>query len=157
MRWYGLLFSIIFYSIKPNSSNHCNCLCTIIMYSYVCIIFYFCVCQNFVCHTKRVVSVPSHHRPAKWSSIVPPPLILLRKSIVSLQSISPPMHTDLPLYVTSQIVDQLREEAPCLRCQSVHQCPLEVALCCCHWSYREKALCCCRWSVRSCTLICHRM
>ncbi len=68
MRWYSLLFSIIFRSVIPNSSNHCNCRCIIIMYSYLCIMFYFCVRQNFVCHTKQVASVPSHHQPAKWST-----------------------------------------------------------------------------------------
>jgi hypothetical protein len=51
----------IFRSVKPNSSNHCNRQCIIIMYSYICIMFYFCVRQNFVRHTKQVASVPSHH------------------------------------------------------------------------------------------------
>ncbi len=156
MRWYSLLFSIIFRSVKPNSSNHYNCQGIIIMYSYICIMFYFCVNQNFVCHTKQVVSVPSHHWPAEWSSVVSLPLILPRKSIVLPPSISPPVHADLPLHVTSQTVNQPREEAPCLRCRSVHPRPLEVALCCCHWSYQEKALCFCRQSVCPCTLICHR-
>ena len=96
MRWYSLLFSVIFCSVIPNSFNHCNCQCIIIMYSYVCIMFYFCVHQNFVCHTKQVASVPSHHRPAKWSSVMSLPSILPRKSIVSLPSISPHVHADSP-------------------------------------------------------------
>ncbi len=156
MRWYSLLFSIIFHSVIPNSSNHCNRQHIIIMYSYVCVMFYFCVCQNFVCHTKQVTSVPSHHWPAKWSSIVSPPLILPRKSIVLLPSISPPVHADLPSHVTSWTIDQPREEVPCLRRWSVHLCLLEVALCCCRRSYQEKASCCRRRSVRPHMLICHR-
>ncbi len=156
MRWYNLLFSIIFHSVKPNSSNHCDCQPIIIMYSYVCIMFCFCMRQNFVCHTKRVVSVPSHHGPAKWSSVVSPWLILPRKNIVLPPLISLPAHIDSQLHITSQTVNQPREEAPCLCIWSVHPRPLEVALCCCHWSYQEKALCCHRWSVRPRTLICHR-
>ncbi len=157
MRWYSLLFSIIFHSVKPNSSNHCNCQCiVIIMYSYVCITFYFCEHQNFVCHTKQVASVPSHHWPAEWGSIVSPLLILPRKTIVSPPLISPPVHADLPSHVTSQTVDQPREEAPCLCRQSVHLRPLEVALYCHRWSYREKSSCCRRQSVRLRTLICRR-
>jgi hypothetical protein len=155
MRWYSLLFSIIFCSVIPNSSNHCNRQCIIIMYSYVCIMFYFCVRQNFVCHTKQVVSVSSHHQPAKGSSVVSPPLILPRKNIVLRPSISLPAHADSFLHVTSQTVDQPKEEAPCLHCRSVHPRPLEVLLCCRHQSYREKALCCCRQSVRPHTLILH--
>ena len=148
MRWYGLLFSIIFLSAKPNSSNHCNCQCiVIIMYSYICIMFYFCVRQNFVGYTKQVASVPSHHWPAKWSSVMLPPLIIPRKSIVLLPSISPPTHADSPSHISSQTVNQPREEAPCLCCQSVHPRPLEVALCCRRQSYQEKTLCCCHWSV----------
>ncbi len=154
MRWYSLLFSIIFCSVKSNSSNHCNQQRTIIMYSYICIMFYFCVHQNFVCRTKQVVSVPSHHQPAKWSSIVSLLLILPRKSIVSPPSISPPMHADSPSHVTSQIVDQPREEVLCLHHWSVHLRLLELALCCCRRSYPEKASCCCRWSVRPHMLIC---
>ncbi len=154
MRWYSLLFSIIFRSVKPNSSNHCNCQRIIIMYSYVCKMFYFCVHQNFVCHTKQVVSISSHHQPAKWSSLMSPPSILPRKSIVSPPLISPPMHADLPLHVTSQTINQPREEVPCLHPRSVHPRPLEVALCYCRRSYQEKASCCCRWSVCPCTLIC---
>ncbi len=121
----------------PNSSNHCNRQRIIIMYFYACIMFYFCMRQNFVCHTKQVASVPSHHQPAKWSCVVSPPSILPRKSIVLPPLISPPMHADLPSHVTSQTVDQPREKAPCLRRWSVHLCPLEVALCCRRWSYRE--------------------
>ncbi len=70
--------------------------------------------------------------------------------------ISPPAHADSPSYVTSQTVDQPREEESCLCRWSVHPCPLEVASCCCCWSYQEKALCCCRQSVRLCPLICRR-
>ncbi len=157
MRWYSLLFSIKFRSVIPNSSSHCNHQSIIIMYSYICIMFYFCVHQNFVCHTKRVASVPSHHQPAKWSSVVSPPSILPRKSIMLPPLISPPAHADLPSHVTSQTVDQPREEVPCLRRRSVYPCLLEVALCCRRQSYWRKALCCCRWSVCPCTLICHRM
>jgi hypothetical protein len=157
MRWYSLLFSITLRSVKPNSSNHCNCQCiVIIMYSYICIMFYFCMCQNFVCHTKQVGSILSHHQPAEWSSVVSPPLILPRKSIVSPPSISPPVHADLPLHVTSQTANQPREEAPCLCRWSVHPRPLEVALCCHCRSYQEKASCCLRQSVRPRTLICCR-
>jgi hypothetical protein len=110
-------------------TNHCTCQRIFIMYSYVCVMFYFYVRQNFVCHTKRVASVPSHHQPAKGSSVLLPPLIIWRKSIVSPPSISPPMHADSPLHVSSQTVDQPREEASCLCHQSVHPRPLEVALC----------------------------
>ncbi len=113
MRWYSLLFSIIFRPVIPISSNHCNRQRIISMYSYICIMFYFCVRQNFVCHTKRVSSVPSHHQPAKWSSVVSPPLILPRKSILSPPLISPPVHADLPSHVTIRTVNQPREEAPC--------------------------------------------
>jgi hypothetical protein len=154
MRWYSLLFSIIFHSVIPNSSNHCNCQCIIIMYSYICIMFYFCVHQNFVCRTKRVVSVPSRHQPAKWSSVVLPPSILPRKSIMLLPFISLPLHADSLLHITSRTVNQLREVVLCLRHWSVHLRPLEVALCCRCWSYKEKASCCCRQSVCLCTLIC---
>ena len=142
MRWYSLLFSIIFHSVKPNSSNHCNCQRIIIMYSYICIMFYFCVHQNFICHTTWVACVPSHHQPAKWSSVVSPLSILPRKSIVLPPSISPPVHADLPLHLASQTVNQPREEAPCLCCWSVHPCLLEVVLCCCRQLYQEKASCC---------------
>ncbi len=107
-------FSIILDCVIPNSSNHCTRQRIFIMYSYVCIMFYFCVCQNFVCHTKRVASVPSHHRPAKGSSIMLPPLIIPRKSIVLLPLISPPVHADLLLHVSSRTVDQPREEVSCL-------------------------------------------
>ncbi len=153
MRWYSLLLSIIFHSVIPNSSNHCNCQYIFIMYSYVCIMFYFCVRQNFVCHTNRVTSVLSHHCPAEWSSVVSLPLILPRKSIVSPPWMSPPAHADSPLHITSRTVDQPREDAPCLRRQSVNLRPLELAFCCRCWSYWEKASCCRHWSVRPCTLI----
>ncbi len=123
-------FSIILGFVIPISSNHCTRQRIFIMYSYVCIMFYFCVRQNFVCHTKRVASVPSHHQQAKGSSILLPPLIRPRKSIVLPPSISPPVHADLPLHITSQTVNQPREEALCLCRQSIHPRPLEVALCC---------------------------
>jgi hypothetical protein len=155
MRWYSLLVSIILGFVIPNSSNHCTRQCIFIMYSYVCLLFYFCVHQNFVCHTKWVASVLSHHRPAKGSSVMLLPPIIPRKSIVSLPLIIPPAHADSPLHVSSQTVDQLREEALCLCRQSVHPRPLEVALCCRHQSYQEKASCCHRWSVRLRTLTCH--
>ncbi len=157
MKWYSLLFSIILGFVVPNSSNHCTCQRIFIMYSFVCIMFHFCVRQNFVCHTKQVASVPSHHWPAKWSIVVLPPLIIPRKSIVLLLSISLPTPTDLLLHITSRTVDQPREEASCLCRQSVHPRPLEVALCRRHQSYQEKALCDCRQSVRLRPLICHCM
>ncbi len=152
MRWYSLLFSIIYGFVIPNSSSHCTCRRIYIMYSYICIMFYFCVCQNFVCHTKQVTSVPSHHQPAKGSSVVLPPSIIPRKSIVLPPLISPPAHADLPLHVSSQTVNQPREEALYLFHQSVHSHPLEVALCCHRQSYQEKASCCRCWSVCLCTL-----
>ena len=155
MRWYSLLFSIILGFIIPNSSNHCTCQRIFIMYSNICIMFYFCVHQNFVCHTKQVASVPSHHQPAKWSSVVSPPLILPRKSIVLPPSISLPVHADLLSHITSRTVDQPREVL-CLCRWSVHLHPLEVALCCCHRSDQEKASWCRHWSVRPCTLNRHR-
>ncbi len=145
--------SIIFCSVIPNSSNHCNCQHIIIMYSYGWIMFYFCMRQNFVCHAKQVVSVSSHHWPAKWSSIMSPPLILPRKSILLPPLISLPAHADSPLHVTSRTVDQPREEALCLRHRSVNPRPLEVALCCRRWSYQEKSLCCHNRSDRPRTLI----
>ncbi len=152
MRWYSLLVSFILDFVIPNSSNHCTCQHLFIMYSYICIMFYFCMHQNFVCHTKQVASVlPSHHWPAKWSSVVSPLLIIPRKSIVLPLSISPPAHADSPSQVSSRTVNQPREEAPCLCRQSVHLHPLEVALCCRRWSYREKALCC------RCRSVCPRM
>ncbi len=154
MRWYSLFFFIILGFVIPNSSNHCTCQHIFIMYSYICIMFNFCVRQNFVCHTKQVASVPSHHRPAKGSSIVSPSLIIPRKIIVLPPSISPPAHADLPSHVSSQTANQPREEASCLCRRSVHPCPLEVALCCRHQSYQEKASCCRRWSVRPRTLTC---
>jgi hypothetical protein len=46
------------------------------------------------------------------SSLVLPPLIMPRKSIVLLPLIGQPLHANLPLHVTSQTVDQPREEAP---------------------------------------------
>jgi hypothetical protein len=134
-------FSIILDFVIPNSSNHCSCQRIFIMYSYICIMFYFCVRQNFVCHTKQVASVPSHHQPAKGSSVVLPPLIIPRKSIVLPPLISPPAHADLPLHVSSQTINQPREEALCLCRRSVHLRPPEVALCCRHQSYQEKASC----------------
>ncbi len=137
MRWYSLLFSIISRSVIPYSSNHCNCQRIIIMYSYICIMFYFCVRQIFFCHTKQVASAPSHHQTAEWSSVVSPPLILPIKSIVLPPSISLPTHADSLSHVTSQTVNQPREEAPCFRRWSVHPRPLEVALCCRHQSYRK--------------------
>ncbi len=145
-------FSIILGFVIPNSSNHCTCQRIFIMYSYICIMFYFCVRQNFVCHTKQVVSVPSHHRPAKGSSVVLPPLIIPRKSIMLPPLVSPPTHADLPLHVSSQNIDQPREEASCLCHWSVHPRPLEVAMCCRRWSYQEKASCCHHQSVRPRTL-----
>ncbi len=83
-----------------------------------------------------------------------PPSILSRKIIMSPPSISPPAHADLPLHVTSQTVNQLGEEVPCLCRQSVHPRPLEVVLCCRCQSYQEKSSCCCRQSVCLRTLIC---
>ncbi len=143
-----ITFSIILGFVIPNSSNHCTRLCIFIMYSYVCIMFYFCLCQNFVCHTKRVASVPSHHQPAKGSSIVLPPSIIPRKSVVLPPSISLPAHADSLLHISSQTVDQPREEASCLCHRSVHLRLLEVALCCRRWSYQEKTSCRRRRSVR---------
>ncbi len=157
MRWYSLLFSIVLGFVIPNSSNRCTHQRIFIMYSYVCIMFYFCMHQNFVCHTKQVASVPSHHQPAKGSSVVLPPLIIPRKSIVLSSLISPPVHADLPSHVTSWTVDQQREEASCLCQWSVHPCLLEVALCRHCRSYQEKALCfhhqsvCPRMLTRRCT------
>jgi hypothetical protein len=98
----------------PNSSNHCTCQGIFVLYSNICIMFYFCVCQNFVCHTKRVASVPSHHQPAKGSRVVSPPSIIPSKSIVLLPLTSPPTHADSPSHITSQTVDQPREEVWCL-------------------------------------------
>ncbi len=124
------------------------------MFSYVCIMFYFYTRQNIVCHTMQVASVPSHHQPAKWSSIVSPLLILPRKSMVLPPSISPPAPTDLPLHINSQTVNQLQEEAPCFCRWSVHPCLLEVALCHRCWSYQEKLSCCRHQSVHPHPLIC---
>ncbi len=152
MRWYSLLVSIIIGFVIPNSSNHCTCQRIFIMYSCVCIMFYICMRQNFVCHTKRVASVPSHHCPAKGSSILLPPSIIPRKSIVLPQLISPPVHADSPSHVSSRAIDQPREEASCLCRWSVHPRLLEVALCCRHWSYQEKSSCRCHQSVRPRTL-----
>jgi hypothetical protein len=76
--------------------------------------FYFCMRQNFVCHTKQVASVPSHHQPAKGRSVVLLPSIIPRKSIMLLPLISLLAHADSPLQVSSQTVDQPREEALCL-------------------------------------------
>jgi hypothetical protein len=134
-------FSIILGFVIPNSSNHCTRQCIFVMYSYVCILFYFSVHQNFVCHTKRVASIPSHHQPAKGSSIVLPPLIVPRKSIVSPPLISLPVHADLPSHVTSQTINQPREEALCL-CRQSGQ------------SYQEKSSCCRCRSVCPRTLTC---
>ncbi len=147
MRWYSLLFSTILGFVIPNSSNHCPRQRIFIMYSYVCIMFYFCVCQNFVCHTKQVASVPSHHQPAKGSSVVLPPLIIPRKSIVLPPLISPPVHAYLPLHVSSQTVNQPREEVSCLCPQSVHPRPLEVALCHHRRSYQEEAFKTCTYKI----------
>ncbi len=152
MRWYSLQFSIILGFVISNSSNHCTRQRIFIMYSYVCIMFYFCMCQNFVCHTKQVANVHSHHWPAKGSSIVLPPWIIPRKSIVSPPSISPPTHADSPLHVSSRTVNQPKEEGSCLCPWPSNLCPLEVALCCHRQSYQEKALCCRHRSVHPCTL-----
>ncbi len=152
MRWYSLLFSIILGFVIPISSNHCTCQRIFIMYSYVCIMFYFCVHQNFVCHTKQVASVPSHHRPAKGSTIMLPPSIIPRKSIVSPPLISLPTHADLPSHVSSRTVNHPKEEASCLCHWSVHLCLLELALCHRRCPYREKALCRHRRSFRLCML-----
>jgi hypothetical protein len=148
--------SIILGFVIPNSSNHCTCQLIFIMYSYVCIMFYFCVRQNFVCHTKQVASVPSHHQPAKESSVVSLLSIIPRKSIVLPPSISLPAHADSPSHVSSQAVNQPREEVSCLCRQSVYPRLLEVALCCRHQSYQKKGLCCRHQSVRPRTLTCHR-
>ncbi len=148
MRWYSLLISIILGFVIPNSSNHCTCQCMFIMYSYVCIMIYFCMRQNFVCHTKQVASVPSHHQPAEGSSVMSPTLIIPRKSIMSLLLISLPAHADSPSHISSQTLDQPREEALCLCHWSVHPRLLEVALRCGHWSYQDKASCHHRPSVR---------
>ncbi len=145
-------FSIILGFVIPKSSYHCTRQRIFNIYSYVCIMFYIWVHQNFVWHTKRVASVPSHHQPAKGSSVVLLPSIIPRKSIVLPPLISLPVHADLPSHVSSQTVNQPREEASCLCRWSVHLCLLEVALCCCHQSYQEKALWCRRWSVRPHTL-----
>jgi hypothetical protein len=126
------------------------------MYSYICIMFYFCVCHNFVCHTKGVASVPSHHQPAEGSSVVSPPSIIPRKSIMLPPLINLPTHADLPLHISSQTVNQPREEALCLCRCSVHPRPLEVVLCCRRQSYQEKASCRRRQSVRPHTLTCCR-
>ncbi len=156
MRWNSSFFSIILGFVIPNSSNHCTRQCIFIMYSYICIMFYFCMHQNFVCHTNQVATVSSHHRPAKGSSVMLPPLIMPRKSIVSPPLISPPVHADSPSHVTSRTINQPREEALCLCHRSVHPRPLEVALCRRRQSYQEKASCCRRWSLRPRTLTCHR-
>jgi hypothetical protein len=39
-------FSITLGFVLPNSSNHCTRHCIFIMYSYVCIMFYFCMCDS---------------------------------------------------------------------------------------------------------------
>ncbi len=129
MKWYNLLFSITLGFVVPYSSYHCTHQRIFIMHSYVHIMFYFCMCQNFVCHTMCVASVPSHHQPAKWSSVMLPPSIILRKSIMSLLLISLPAPADLPSHITIRTVDQPREEALCL----------------CHWSV------CLRLLIHSCT------
>jgi hypothetical protein len=67
-------FSITLGFVSPNSSNHCTCQCIFIMYSYVCIMFYFCMRQIFFCHTKHVASVPSHH---PKNSTTPHPILPL--------------------------------------------------------------------------------
>ncbi len=140
MKWYSLLFSITLGFVIPNSSNHSTRQRIFIMYSYICIMFYFCVHQNFVCHTKRVVSVPSHHQPAEWSSVVSTLLIIPRKSIMLPPSISLPAPADSPSHISTHTVNQPREEALCLCRWSVDPCPLEVALCCCCQSYQEKSI-----------------
>jgi hypothetical protein len=43
IKWHNLLFSITLGFVIPNSSNHCTCQCIFIMYSYVRVMFYFCM------------------------------------------------------------------------------------------------------------------
>ncbi len=46
IKWYNLLFSITLDFVIPNSSNHCTLQRIFIMYSYVHIMFYFCMCDG---------------------------------------------------------------------------------------------------------------
>ncbi len=46
IKWYNLLFSITLGFVIPNSSDHCTHQRIFIMYSYVCIMFYFCMCDS---------------------------------------------------------------------------------------------------------------
>ncbi len=46
IKWYNLLFSITLGFVIPNSSNHCTCQRIFIIYSYIRIMFYFCMCDG---------------------------------------------------------------------------------------------------------------
>ncbi len=141
MRWYSLLFSVILGFRIPNSSNHCTCQRIFIMYSYICILFISACIRILSVIPSEWPVFPFHHQPAKGSSVMTLPSIIPRKSIVLPPLISLPMHADSPLHITSQTVDQPREEASCL----------------CRWSgrsYREKASCHRCQSVRPRTLTC---
>ncbi len=70
--------------------------------------------------TLPLISPPTHAR----KSVVLPPSIIPRKSIVSSLSISPPAPADLPLHLSSWTVDQPREESLRLCRWSVHMHPL---------------------------------
>jgi hypothetical protein len=74
-------FSITLGFVIPNSSNHCTRQCIFIMYSYVRIMYYFCMRQIFFCHTKCMATVPSHH-PKNFTTPHP---------ILQLPYISPPI------------------------------------------------------------------
>jgi hypothetical protein len=75
-------FSITLGFVIPNNSNHCTCQRIFIMYSYVCIMSYFCMRQIFFCHTKHVASVTSHHPKHSTTphSILPLPYYLFPAS-----------------------------------------------------------------------------
>ncbi len=89
INWYNFLFSISLGFVIPNSSNHCTRQLIFIMYSYAWIMLYFCMRQNFFCHSKRVASVPSH--PPNNSTT--PHLILPLMYYPFATSLTPPQPT----------------------------------------------------------------
>ncbi len=142
-----------FGAAASNSSNHCTRQRIFIMYSYLCIMFYFCMRHNFFL---------SHQVPGQCSL---PPLKKLHHTTPNLaaaihQSAHPAVESEEALYLHSGAVRLLplicHRMFVQLSSQTIDQLS-EVALCCCHQSYQEKSSCCLRRSVRLRPLICHCM
>ena len=116
-------FSIILGFVIPNSFNHCTCQRIFIMYSYICIKFYFCMRQDLsVTPSKLPVFPPTINQPREVVSCCRCWSYQEKASCCCHWSVHP-----CPLEVALSYC---------------HQSYWEKALCCCCWSVRLHMLVC---------------